>query len=475
MSDLPPGYRDIPEEDRNKAQRFFEQGRKVADTGNFEYSIEMYLQGLAIDPENTEAHQQLRDMSIKRKGSGGKKLGMFEGMKLKKTSKDDKENLLNAEKLLAYEPGDKYLMLAVTQAAHKGGYYDTAMLFGAMTLQANIADPKGPDFKIFRTLTDIYKELHMWPQAVEACNWAAKMKPDDMDLQKELKDLGAQMTMWQGKYASGKSFRDSMRDRDKQDSLLEQDKDIRSADAMARQIAEAKKEYDAEPNEPGKLIKYTETLRKTEDPDQENHAIELLDQAFKKTGQFRWRKSAGEVKLTQLTRMERSLRQALQANPADDDLKKQYAQFVQERAEEELKEYTLWAENYPTETSHKFNMAVRLFQLKRYDEAIPLFQQTRQDPKYRTDAAIALGKSFLEAGFADEAVDTLREANEAYQIKGDHKSIDMMYSYGRALEAKGDTAAAIKAYSQVAQWNFNYRDVQVRIKNLRGKGGGAPQ
>ena len=46
VSDLPPGYRDIPEEDRKKAQRFFEQGKKVADTGNFEYSIEMFLQGL---------------------------------------------------------------------------------------------------------------------------------------------------------------------------------------------------------------------------------------------------------------------------------------------------------------------------------------------------------------------------------------------------------------------------------------------
>ena len=115
-------------------------------------------------------------------------------------------------------------------------------------------------------------------------------------------------------------------------------------------------------------------------------------------------------------------------------------------------------------------MAVRLFQLRRFDEAIPLFQQVRQDPKYRTDAAIALGKAFLEAGFADEAVDTLRDAIEAYQLKGDPKSIDMTYSYGRALEVKGDAATAIKAYSQVAQWSFNYKDVQVRIKNLRAGG-----
>jgi hypothetical protein len=67
----------------------------------------------------------------------------------------------------------------------------------------------------------------------------------------------------------------------------------------------------------------------------------------------------------------------------------------------------------------------------------------------------------------------LHEVIESYQIKGDEKSIDMTYTYGRALEAKGDVPAALKQYSQVAQWNFNYRDVQQRIKSLRAGGGGA--
>ena len=47
------------------------------------------------------------------------------------------------------------------------------------------------------------------------------------------------------------------------------------------------------------------------------------------------------------------------------------------------------------------------------------------------------------------------------------ESIDMTYWYGRSLEQRNDTAAAIKAYSQVAQWDFNYKDTQVRIKRLR--------
>ena len=461
-------YRDVPDEDRKRAQELFDKGKKVSDTGNFEYAIEMYLSGLNIDPENTDAHKALRDLSLKRKASGGKGLGMAEKWKMKKG--DDRQNLINAEKLLAYDPGDLGNMVSVFEAAYKAGFYDTVMWIGNVTMEANISRPKGPDYKTFIILRDIYKGVQQWQDAVKACEWAAKMKPDDMDLQKELKDLGAQVTMMKGKYGVAKSFRESVRDMSKQTKLMREDSDIRTDDMMAEQIASAKAEYEAEPNEPGKLMKYIDILRKTENADFENLAIEILEDAFKRTNQFRWRKAAGEIKLVQLGRMERSMRQAFQASPADEELRKQYAQFRVERWEEELKEYQLWVENYPTETSYRYSVATRLFELKRYDEAIPLLQQTRQDPKLRVEAGTYLGRAFFEAGFADEAVDTLRDVIDAYQIKGDAKSKDMNYWYGRSLEAKNDIPAAIKAYSQVAMMDFNYRDVQTRIKNLRGQG-----
>src|SRR4051812_28559314 len=104
VAELPKGYKEIPEADRKKAEVFFAQGRKVADTGNYEYAIEMFIQGLNLDPDSIEAHQQLRDYSLKRKAMGGKPMGMMDKMKLKK-GKEDKDNMLVAEKLLAYDPG----------------------------------------------------------------------------------------------------------------------------------------------------------------------------------------------------------------------------------------------------------------------------------------------------------------------------------------------------------------------------------
>src|SRR5947209_8038580 len=130
MSELPQGYRDIPEEDRRKAQKFFERGKTVAGTGNYEYAIEMFLQGLAIDPEEVEAHQALRDISLKRKVSGGKALGMFEGRKFPTSTKDDKQNMLNAERLLAYDPGNMNHMVTLLQSAYRAGFYDSVLWVG---------------------------------------------------------------------------------------------------------------------------------------------------------------------------------------------------------------------------------------------------------------------------------------------------------------------------------------------------------
>jgi TolA-binding protein len=459
------GYQDIPEEDRKKAKVFFDRGNTVAGTGNYDYAISMYLSGLEIDPENVEAHQTLRDISLKRKASGGKDMGMFEKMKVK-TTRDDKQNMLGAEKLLAYDPGNTDRMVQILQNAHRAGFYDTVMWIGAILMKAN-AEGKSPDYNKFITLKDVYKSIEQWKLATECAYHALQLRPDNMELHTELKNLGALDTMKGGNYGTSKSFRDSIRDMDKQHKFHESDKDIRSVDSLQQAITDAETEFKADPNEPGKLNKLVDALLRTERAEEENRAIELLDEAYQRSKQFRWRQKIGQIKIAQYNRMDRSLRDDLRVDPTDADLKQRYVEFSREKAELELGELTLWVENYPTDTRYRFEMAKRLFALSRFDEAIPVFQHVRNDPKYRGEAALYLGRAFLESGYLDEASDTLRGVIEDYQLKGDEKSKDMYYWYGRTLEQKGDLAAALKSYSQLAQWDFNYRDVQGRVKALR--------
>ncbi len=466
MADETPAYRDIPEADRKKAKAFFDRGDTVARTGNYEYAIEMYLSGLAIDPDAVDAHETLRGISLKRKATGGKPIGMMEKFKLGRPGKDDKQNLLNQEKLLAFDPGDTDHMIGVIQNALRGGFFDTVLWMGPILQKANADSPK-PDFKKFIVLRDAYKILQKWQLAADACNYAVLLRPDDMDLTRELKDLGAKQTMVQGNYEKGGGFRDSQKNSAAQDKRLMEDKDVRTMDQLSQLIASAEAEWRADPNEAGKINKYVDVLVKTEQPEYEHKAIDLLQGAFDKTQQFRFRLRIGGIKMQQMARMERQLRATANANPADAEAKQTWAQFAQEKLLTELSEWQLAAENYPTGGVYKWEVAIRLVQLRKFDEAIPLLQQLRVDPKYKYDAGGLLGRAFLESGYVDEAIDTLAQVTGEYPGKGDAKYTDMMYIYARALEQKGEKQTALKTYSVVAQANFNYRDVQARIKKLR--------
>jgi len=467
VAELPEGYHDIPEADQKKAQVFFDYARTADGTGNYEYAIDMMLQGLAVDPDARSAHQTLRDIAMKRKASGGKDLGMMEKMKLKRPTKDDKGNMLNAEKLLAYEPGEPEYMVTLLQNAHKAGFYDTVMWIGPILLKAN-ADHKKPDVNKFLILKDIYKDLRQWKLATEACHYALRLDEFNMDLQTELKNLGAQDTMDEGNYSKGGSFRQSLTNTAEQDRLIQEGKDVQSDTALLKSIADAEVGYKADPVD-GKLLRLVELLEKTEDVEHENRAMELLEAAYGRTKQFRFRQRVGKIQIAQMLRSERTFKKALQANPQDPQARADYEAFKKEQLEFELKEYTLWAENYPTDLTLRYLMALRLFALKRYDEAIPEFQNARQDPKVKVDASVALGRSFLDAGYVEEAIETLQAVIDEYQLKGDDRSKEMYYWQGRALEQKGSIDLAIKRFSQVAQWEFTYRDVQGRIKQLRSQ------
>jgi tetratricopeptide (TPR) repeat protein len=464
------GYHDVPEEDRKKAQVFFDRGKTVADTGNFEYAIEMYIQGLSYDPENVDAHQALRDISLKRKASGGKDMGMVAQWKLPK-AKEDKQAMLNGEQLLAYAPGNTDRMLTVMQSAYRAGCYDTVLWIAPILLRAN-ADEKKPEYKKFISLRDTYNALERYDNAAEAAQYALTMRPDDMDLQQDMKNLAAKHTMKSGNYGIAKSFRESMRDQELQERLLEQDKDVHAIDALERTIRDAEANWQSDPEDASKFTKYVDALRRPEQDEYDDRAVQLLENAYQKTNQFKWRQRIGEIRIAKLGRQERLLRPEVEAARGNPDYQEQLNRlrdFRIERANTELREFQLVLEHYPTDSNARFQVAYRLFQLGKFQDAIPAFQQVRNDPKYRVNASILLGQAFLMAGYHDEAVDTIRAVIDEYPNRGDERSIQMFYWYGRALEESKDLPAAIKAYSQVAQWNFNYSDVQTRIKNLRGQ------
>jgi hypothetical protein len=111
------------------SSQFFQRARAMAAEGHLEYAIDLYLDGLRDDPGNLEAHQGLRDVSLLRKSRGGADLSTIVKMKLRRPAADPVEDMLNTEKLLAYDPNNRDWIAAAIRHADAAGLAATKQWF----------------------------------------------------------------------------------------------------------------------------------------------------------------------------------------------------------------------------------------------------------------------------------------------------------------------------------------------------------
>ena len=120
-----------------KGKAYFDRAKTVADTGNYDYAIDMYIEGLFREPLNIPEHEALRDISLRRKVKGGKPASGFMGAKPRFKGKAPKEQMLNAEWLLAKDPGNIAHMSALLKHAFAADYKEIIHWFGPVMLHAN--------------------------------------------------------------------------------------------------------------------------------------------------------------------------------------------------------------------------------------------------------------------------------------------------------------------------------------------------
>ncbi len=245
----------FPEELKAKAREFFKRGEEVAYAQNFDYAIELYLDGLSFWPEAVEeGHNPLRNISLRRNASGGKSSGLADGSKYKKSSgKHPKDALLKAEYLLSKDPGNVSHMQGVIKGAADSGYKETTLWMGAILFDA-IRQKDKPSFKTIVFLCDAHSQVEAYSKALQICQYALTIKPNDTAMQDRMRDLSAQATLERGNYDGDSDFRDSIKDRDEQDRLHASDNLVKTEDALADSMARAQAEYEENPTIPGKVL-----------------------------------------------------------------------------------------------------------------------------------------------------------------------------------------------------------------------------
>ena len=449
-----------------KAKLFFERAAEAGVSNNFDYAIDMYLEGLRCDPDALQdGHLPLRELALSRLVKGGKKPTMFERMK-RLRGKTPLEQMLNAEYLMAKDPDNLSHAEAMLKAALAGGYTQTAKWISDLLFAAN-NEARTPSLHTYLLVKDSYAAIREWDRAVAACKYAARMRPDNDEIADELQRLSAEMTVSRGKYDQEGDFRHSIKDREAQEKRQSQEAVVKTEDYRLSAVEEARRAYNQAPESAVNIFGLTSALADLQTDQADLEAINLLEEAYRKRQDFSFKERAGLIHIAQLKRKIRQAEEALQTNPDDSVARSQHSGLMSQLNKAELEHYGLCAKNYPTDLKAKFEYSIRLIRNNRYDEAIPLLQEAQRDPRHKITAMDKIGLCFFMKGWFADAVDIFTQAIDLYEIKDDDTAKELRYNLARSYEEQADSGKALEIYRKIAQLDFGYKDVSQRVDRLR--------
>lgn len=442
--------------DFGKGKVFFDRGDTVAATGNWDFAIQMYLEGIKREPSNIErGHNKLWIIGLTRKANGGKPVGMIESMRLK-AGREPVDALANAEYLMAKDPGNTMHIQSALKAAQKLGVQSVTKWLAELLFTAERQAAK-PTKRGLMLVSKSFEAIGEFTWALQAAEMAGRLDPKDEDIQDAVKHLSAQATIQQGKYTGEGGFTQSVANIDKQKDLAESDNIIKSETFLDKQIAKARQEYDASPDVPGKVDGLVDALLKSENESHEAEAIEVLQKAHQRDKMYRWQLRSDDIRIRQIRRRYSKLAAEKKVEEARN--------VARELLAVELESYATRVQNYPTDMPLRFELGRRQYTAGKIDEAISSLQLAQRDPKRRVQATLYLGQAFEKKGWFREAVDTYERAMETELSEERTKEVN--YFLGRALRSMGEKPKALDHFSTVAQIDFGYKDVRTQIEELR--------
>lgn len=474
----------VDEKDKAKARKWFARAGEVADTRNYDYAIECFINGLELWPEAVEeGHRPLWAVALQRRSSGGKKAGLAGSIRLHSNTRDPKRNMLNAEMLLAKDPASLGNMHNFVRCANKGGFDRTMQWMGPIYLQ-QLSQEKKPSESRLKEFAELFEDLGSRCQgyddyleavaayelALKAAEQLGRMKPHDMATSVLVKDVSSRLAIIKGKFDTGGDFRESLQDAEAQRDLHDVDRLVQAEARVDQLIAAARKDYEANPHIASKLMHLVELMCRREVDRQESEAVELLEKGYADSGNYQLKQRADDIRLKQSARRVRAVKEKLKADLKNVELREQAKKVIDSARRMKMKIFEERVAEYPTNLRVRFSYAECLMEAKRYDQAIPEFQAAQADPRNRLACKGNIGRCFFFKQYHDQAIAVFREAISEVEIAGDATSKDLHYWLGRSLEASDERGEAMKVYGQVLQWDYNFRDVRERMDALREAG-----
>ncbi|HPF37219.1 MAG TPA: tetratricopeptide repeat protein [Phycisphaerae bacterium] len=462
------------------ARKLFAHAKKAEDTRNYDYAIELYVQGLSHWPDAIdEGLRKLRVVATARKMVGGKSSGFLVRRKFPTNGKDPGVNLNNGLRLFGFDPAElasieQILDLAVKAKCDRVGQWICPILTEALSRSKKLSSSHYQSIcdrmlemgRMAREFGNHDGAMEIFRATVAAATIWRRHHPDSSEGHRAESAASGELTIVKGKFDTADKFTDSLQDADKQRDIQDSEKTVTSVDRNQLMIDAAMRDWEQNRSITNKLLKVVELMTRTGEDAREKEAIKLLEEEFSSTENYIFRARADDLRVRRMRRERTAVERELSKRPDDEELRERLAAYDRKLFEVEIRVYRDRLKHYPTDLKLKFELAVRLFRMGEYDEAIPLLQQARADGRVRTHSRLYLGRCFFQKHFYDQAVDVLRQAAEEAPSRTEPVFLDITYWLARGLESSNAADEAKKAYGEIIQVDYNFRDARQRLERL---------
>lgn len=460
----------------DKAEKFFDRAQGLHDATNYGYSMQLWLGGLRQDPTSMKGlegfiRSALAYSAENKKGPAKDIVKMFSD------GKSDLDRYLYDLLMWGCRFTDAGLGVRAMNSASKLGLQEPAVWIADRAAGA-ASQEKRPKKDYLVAAMDVFEKFKRFDKAVVVGEAAIRLDPTDGKLAARLKNMSAESTMHRGgfdKAGEQGGFRANIRNTQKQQDLEDEERVVKTEETLDRLIEKSRQEYEANPSDRPTINKYGKFLLERGRPEDEETAHRVFTAGFAATREFRYKEQADRIRLAQARRRVLKLKAAAEAAGSDDSAREEFRRARHELLEQETAALEEQVAAYPTDLIKKYELGRAYYALQRYDKAIAMFQEAKSDPKHRAKVLNYLGLSFLNMqGFADEAIETLRQAMESHDAPNDETGMELRYGLMRALEARAsenrnlaDAEEAYKLAAGITIQKIDYRDVRKHRDDLK--------
>ena len=459
----------------DKARKFFEHARTVGASGQFDYALKLWANGIRLDPGNMVAHQSMYELAVKHADqatpAGSKDTKEIEGP-------GPVDRMAVAEYVWMRDLNNASAALRMLDAAGKAGQTSFGQWIAPKILNlVRAVMRQKPQKKVWVQSVELFSGVEAWNEAFAAGEEAQRLDPSDGALEQRLRQLTAQRAIQQGGYQENfgqeGAFRNQIRDAEKQRQLEAANSISGAGGSEEVALDKARRDHEENPMSPEAVNRYGSLLRKRGQGDDEAKAIAVFMGGFERIKEYRFKMNADDLRIAALRRAERQAREQLEQAPDNAQL-----QMAHEAARIRLLElegdvYRERVQRYPTNREMKSDLGRIEFELGRYEDAMAAFQAAKDDPKLKVNSAWMLGRCFSKEGWHSEAVGEFKEALGALDLTQTEKELDIKYDLMLALmelaklEKSGAHAKeAADICSAIVRKNIAYKDVRARRKEV---------